>query len=86
MRSTLESIERRLDPEQFARVNRGAIVNVGCIGELHPWTNGEYRIRMRDSSELMWTRRFVGLQPPSQVPMWHKVQEQDPAAGAVPKP
>lgn len=60
MRSTLESIERRLDPEQFARVNRGAIVNVDRIGELHPWTNGEYRIRMKDSSELMWTRRFVG--------------------------
>jgi len=60
MRSTLESIERRLDPEQFARVNRGAIVNVDRIGELQPWTNGEYRIRMKDSSELMWTRRFVG--------------------------
>ena len=60
MRSTLESIERRLDPEQFARVNRGAVVNVDRIGELQPWTNGEYRIRMKDSSELMWTRRFVG--------------------------
>lgn len=60
MRSTLESIERRLDPEQFARVNRGAIVNVDRIAELQPWTNGEYRIRMKDSSEIMWTRRFVG--------------------------
>ena len=60
MRSTLESIERRLDPEQFARVNRGAVVNVDRIGEMQPWTNGEYRIRMKDSSELMWTRRFVG--------------------------
>ena len=60
MRSTLESIERRLDPEQFARVNRGAIVNVDRIGELQPWTNGEYRIRMKDATELMWTRRFVG--------------------------
>ena len=59
MRCTLESIERRVDPEQFARVNRGAIVNVDRIGELQPWTNGEYRIRMKDASELMWTRRFV---------------------------
>ena len=60
MRSTLESVERRLDPEQFARVNRAALVNVDRIGELQPWTNGEYRIRMKDTSELMWTRRFVG--------------------------
>lgn len=60
MRSTLESVERRLDPEQFARVNRGAIVNVDRIGELQPWTNGEYRVRMKDASEIMWTRRFVG--------------------------
>ena len=60
MRSTLEAVERRLDPEQFARVNRSAIVNVDRIGELQPWTNGEYRIRMKDSSEIMWTRRFVG--------------------------
>jgi two-component system LytT family response regulator len=60
MRATLDSVERKLDPEQFARVNRGAIVNVDRIGELQPWTNGEYRIRMKDTSELMWTRRFVG--------------------------
>ena len=60
MRSTLEAIEKKLDPEQFARVNRGAIVNVDRIGELQPWTNGEYRIRMKNASELMWTRRFVG--------------------------
>lgn len=60
MRSTLDAVEHRLDPEQFARVNRGAIVNVDRIGELQPWTNGEYRIRMKDASEIMWTRRFVG--------------------------
>jgi two-component system LytT family response regulator len=60
MRSTLESVERRLDSEQFARVNRSALVNVDRIAELQPWTNGEYRIRMKDSSaEIMWTRRFV---------------------------
>ncbi|HEY3741822.1 MAG TPA: LytTR family DNA-binding domain-containing protein [Bryobacteraceae bacterium] len=60
MRSTLDSFDRRLHPEQFARVNRSAIVNVDRIAELQPWTNGEYRIRMKDStSEIMWTRRFV---------------------------
>jgi two-component system LytT family response regulator len=61
MRSTLDAVQDRLDPEQFARVNRSAIVNVDAIQELQPWTNGEYRIVLKDAAatELMWTRRFV---------------------------
>jgi two-component system, LytTR family, response regulator len=61
MRSTLEAVQARVDPRQFARVNRSAIVNVDAIHELQPWTNGEYRIILKDAaaSELMWTRRFV---------------------------
>jgi two-component system LytT family response regulator len=61
MRSTLDAVQLRLDPEQFARVNRSAIVNVDAIQELQPWTNGEYRIVLKDAAEteLMWTRRFV---------------------------
>jgi two-component system LytT family response regulator len=61
MRSTLDAVQDRLDPEQFARVNRSAIVNVDAIQELQPWTNGEYRIILKDAAatDLMWTRRFV---------------------------
>ena len=61
MRTTLDAVQDRLDPEQFARVNRSAIVNVDAIHELQPWTNGEYRIILKDAAatELMWTRRFV---------------------------
>ncbi len=59
MRSTLDAVQSRLDPEQFARVNRSALVNVEFIKELQPWTNGEYRILLKDDRELMWTRRFV---------------------------
>jgi two-component system LytT family response regulator len=59
MRSTLDAVQARVDPEQFARVNRSALVNVEFIKELQPWTNGEYRILLKDDRELMWTRRFV---------------------------
>jgi two-component system, LytTR family, response regulator len=61
MRSTLDAVQVRLDPEQFARVNRSAIVNVDAIQALQPWTNGEYRITLKDAAEtqLTWTRRFV---------------------------
>jgi two-component system LytT family response regulator len=59
LRATLESMQLKLDPAQFARVNRSAIVNVERVKELHPWTNGEYRIVMKDGSELMWSRRYI---------------------------
>ena len=59
IRATLDSVQRKLDPTQFARVNRSAIVNVERLKEMHPWTNGEYRIVMKDGSELMWSRRYV---------------------------
>lgn len=61
MRATLDAIQGRVDPAQFARVNRSAIVNVDAIQQLQPWTNGEYRIILKDAAgtELMWTRRFV---------------------------
>src|ERR1051326_3008840 len=59
MRTTLEALHRKLDPAQFARVNRSSIVNVDRVKEMHPWTNGEYRIVMKDASELMWSRRYI---------------------------
>lgn len=59
IRSTLDAVQQKLDPAQFARVNRSAIVNVDRLKEMHPWTNGEYRILMRDGAELMWSRRYV---------------------------
>jgi two-component system, LytTR family, response regulator len=59
LRATLESMQQKLDPAQFARVNRSAIVNVERVKEMQPWTNGEYRIVMKDGAELMWSRRYI---------------------------
>jgi two-component system LytT family response regulator len=63
LRATLESIEARLDPEQFARVHRSHLVNIDEIGEVHPWFHGDYKLRLRDGSELPWSRRYAAKRP-----------------------
>jgi two-component system, LytTR family, response regulator len=58
LRGTIEGLEKRLDPTEFARVNRSHIVNLNSIKELHSWFHGEYRIILTDGTEIMWSRRY----------------------------
>lgn len=59
LRATLESLEARLDPAHFARVHRSHIVNIDEIAEIHPWFHGDYKINMRDGTEIAWSRRYA---------------------------
>lgn len=63
VRATLESLEARLDPESFARVHRSHLVNIDEIAEIHPWFHGDYKLRLRDGSEIAWSRRFAAKRP-----------------------
>jgi two-component system, LytTR family, response regulator len=63
LRSTLESIEARLDPALFARVHRSHVVNIDEIAEIHPWFHGDYKILMRDGTEIAWSRRYATQRP-----------------------
>jgi two-component system, LytTR family, response regulator len=63
LRSTLESLEARLDPAQFARVHRSHVVNIDEIAEIHPWFHGDYKILMRDGTEIAWSRRYAAQRP-----------------------
>jgi two-component system, LytTR family, response regulator len=63
LRATLESLEERLDPAQFARVHRSHVVNIDEIAEIHPWFHGDYKILMRDGTEIAWSRRYAAKRP-----------------------
>jgi two-component system LytT family response regulator len=63
LRSTLESLESRLDPEQFARVHRSHLIAIDEIAEVHPWFHGDYKLKLRDGSELTWSRRYAAKRP-----------------------
>jgi two-component system LytT family response regulator len=63
IRATLESLEQRLDPQQFARVHRSHVVNLDAIKEIHPWFHGDYKLALHDGTELMWSRRYTAKRP-----------------------
>ncbi|HEX2092181.1 MAG TPA: LytTR family DNA-binding domain-containing protein [Longimicrobiaceae bacterium] len=58
IRETMASLEVKLDPEQFLRVHRSAIVNLDRVQELYPWSAGSYLIRLFDGTELRLSRRY----------------------------
>lgn len=60
VRETLTSVEARLDPRQFVRIHRSAIINVERIAALQPRTHGEYLVTMTDGSCLTSSRTHGG--------------------------
>jgi two-component system LytT family response regulator len=57
-REALARIERHLDPDQFIRISRSAIVNVDQIREIQPWFNGEYLVILDDGSQVPTSRHY----------------------------
>ena len=60
VRETLKSVEARLDPGQFVRVHRSAIVNVDRIATLQPHSHGQYVVTMKDGARLTSSRTHSG--------------------------
>ena len=57
-RETMTSIEKKLDPTEFVRIRRSAIVRIDRIRELHPIDNGEFEIVLENGNVLSSTRRY----------------------------
>ena len=53
---TLDALEGRLDPDQFMRVHRNALVNLGAIREMTPWFSGRYKLALRGGHEVTASR------------------------------
>jgi len=58
LRETLTALEKRLDPRKFRRIQRSAMVNLDFIHELQPWSRGDYRVILKDGSELKLNHRY----------------------------
>jgi two-component system LytT family response regulator len=58
LRETLTALEARLDPRKFRRIQRSAMVNLDFISELQPWSRGDYRVILKDGSELKLNHRY----------------------------
>ena len=58
LRESLNALERKLDPEQFVRSHRSAILNDDRIRELGPWSGGEQALVLQDGTQLTIGRVF----------------------------
>ncbi len=57
-RETMNSLEEKLDPEQFARIHRSTIINLERIREIQPFFNGEHVVILKDNTKLTLSRRY----------------------------
>jgi two-component system LytT family response regulator len=57
MQPTLNDLEARLDPAQFFRISRAAIVNLDAVRELAPVSGGQGQVVLSDGSRLEVSRR-----------------------------
>lgn len=56
VREKISEMEDKLDPNQFVRIHRSAIVNVERIQELRPWFHGDYQVLLTNGTELTLSR------------------------------
>lgn len=59
LRETLNALEKQLDPENFLRISRSAIVNLDRVKELQPMFKGEHIIVLQTGKRLTMTRGML---------------------------
>lgn len=52
---TIQDLEQRLDPKNFVRIHRGALINVSYVHELHTWFAGRMMVRLKDEKRTELT-------------------------------
>ena len=57
-RETMSALERKLDPEQFVRVHRSAIVNLDRVKELERNAYGDYVLLLQTGATISLSRRY----------------------------
>ena len=58
LRSTMAAIQDRLDPQQFVRVHRSYIVNLGFLEQIEPLDTGDARLVLKGGARIPCSRRY----------------------------
>lgn len=58
LRRTMKELEHELDPRQFVRVHRSAIVNVHTIAKLQMLANGEHQLMLTNGQAVKVSRSY----------------------------
>ena len=56
IRETLASLQSKLNPRDFLRIHRSAIVNVHRIREIQPWFHGYHLVLLENGQQLRMSR------------------------------
>ena len=56
IRETLNALEHKLNPRDFLRIHRSAIVNVHKVKEIQPWFHGCHLVLLQNGQELRMSR------------------------------
>jgi two-component system LytT family response regulator len=56
IRETLQQLEAKLDPRQFVRVHRSAIVRIDRVQTLHPYCRGAHMLTLKDGTCITLSR------------------------------
>jgi two-component system LytT family response regulator len=57
IRESMKWLEENLDSRRFARIHRGAIVNLDRVVDLRPYGGGDYEVNLADGTRLRLSRR-----------------------------
>jgi two-component system, LytTR family, response regulator len=58
MRETMARLEHELDPEEFARIHRSALVRIDRVAELLPSPHGDFRVTLKSGAQLTLSRFY----------------------------
>jgi two-component system LytT family response regulator len=58
VRQSLTSLLETLDPLEFVRVHRSAVVNLASVREVQPWFHGDYVLLLRNGAKISSGRAF----------------------------
>ena len=58
LRTTMASIEERLDPARFVRVHRSYFINLDYLAEIEPLDTGDARLQLHDGMKIPCSRRY----------------------------
>jgi two-component system LytT family response regulator len=58
LRITMVELEKRLDPQRFARIHRSTMVSIDRIKEITPAWHGDFEVLLADGQRLRLSRNF----------------------------
>jgi two-component system, LytTR family, response regulator len=58
LRESISTLAQKLKPYGFIRIHRSILVNTSFVEEIHPWTTGEYILRIKGGKELTVSRTY----------------------------